>query len=95
VTITNKSGKIDLTLKVAPSAVDIKNEYADVDVNMPAGFSGDVDLNATYGQIRTNLQLAKSKSFSGAGGYAMGKIGSGNGTFSVETKSGNVRVMQR
>jgi DUF4097 and DUF4098 domain-containing protein YvlB len=93
--VSNKSGKVDLSLKVSPSVVDITNEYADVNVEMPAGFSGDVDLNVSYGQIHTNLPLSKTKSFNGGGGYAMGKIGNGNGKLTIETKSGNVNLNQR
>jgi hypothetical protein len=62
---------------------------------MPPGFSGDVDINVTYAHIETNLPLSKTKSFDGGGGYAMGKIGTGNGKLSIETKSGNVKVLQR
>ena len=92
---TCRSGKIDMTLKTAPSELDIKNEYADVNVDMPSGFSGDVDLNVTYGNIHTNLPLSKEKSFQGGGAYAMGKIGSAGGKFSIETRSANINVKQR
>ena len=92
---TSKSGKIDLKLKTPPSVIDIRNEYADVNVDMPTGFSGDVDLNVSYGSIHTNLQLEKEKSFDGGGGYAMGKIGSGHGKISLETKSANINLKQR
>jgi DUF4097 and DUF4098 domain-containing protein YvlB len=95
VIMSNMSGQIDVDLKVAPSTVDIRNEYAKVNLEMPTGFSGDVDLNVTYGHIETNLPLSKTKSFDGGGGYAMGKMGNGNGKISVETKSGNVKVTQR
>jgi hypothetical protein len=95
VTMSNTGGQIDIALKLAPTFVDIKNEYATVNLEIPTGFSGDVDLNAIYGHIETNLPLSKTKSFDGGGGYAIGKIGTGNGKLSIETKSGNVKVMQR
>jgi DUF4097 and DUF4098 domain-containing protein YvlB len=95
VTMTNTGGPIEISLQSIPTTVDIKNEYAKVDVEMPKGFSGEVDLNVTYGNIKTNLELSKRKSFDAGGGYAIGKIGNGNGKLSVETKSGELRVMQR
>lgn len=95
VTMTNTGGPIELSLQSVPTTIDIKNEYAKVDVEMPKGFSGEVDLNVSYGSIKTNLELSKTKSFDAGGGYAMGKIGSGNGKLSIETKSGELRVMQR
>jgi DUF4097 and DUF4098 domain-containing protein YvlB len=94
VTISNSSGPIDVRLKVVPSFVDIKNEWSKVSLEMPTGFSGDVDLSATYGHIETNLPLSKNKSLGGSG-YAMGKIGSGTGSLTVETKSGTISVIQR
>jgi hypothetical protein len=91
----NKSNPIDVQLKTAPSNIEIKNEYGSVTVSMPPGFSGDVDLNASYGNIETNFSLDRKKSFGGAGGYAIGKVGSGSGKISIETTSGNIRLTQR
>lgn len=96
VAVRNKSGKVDMTLKSMPTTVDIRNEYADVNLDLPIGFSGDVDLNVTYGRLDTNLPLQKSKSFDSSGGYGIRTVGgSGKAKISVETKSGNVRVMER
>jgi DUF4097 and DUF4098 domain-containing protein YvlB len=95
VSVSNSSSPIDITLKTAPTDVEIRNEYGPVTLSMPPGFSGEVDINVTYARIETNLPLAKTKSFDGGGGYAIGKIGTGNGKLSIETKSGNVKVMQR
>ena len=95
VTVTNKSNPIDIQLETAPNLIDIKNEYGSVTVSMPAGFSGEVDLNATYGNVETNLPVDRKKSFGGSGGYAFGKVGSGSGKISIETTSGNVKLMQR
>jgi DUF4097 and DUF4098 domain-containing protein YvlB len=94
VTISNSSSPIDIELKTPPTDVEIKNEYGTVALSMPPGFSGDVDINVSYARIETNLPI-KSKSFDGGGGYAIGKIGTGSGKLSIETKSGNVKVMQR
>ncbi len=95
IVMTNTGGKIELSVTTPPTSVDIKNEYADVNVDLPPGFSGEVDINVTYGHIETNLPLPRIKSFDAGGGYALGKIGNGSGKLSVETKSGNVKVIQR
>jgi DUF4097 and DUF4098 domain-containing protein YvlB len=91
----NKSNPIDVQLKTVPANIEIKNEYASVTVSMPTGFSGDVDLNVTYGNIETNLPLDRKKSFGGSGGYAFGKVGTGTGKINIETTSGNIKLMQR
>ena len=93
--MTNKSNPIDLQLTIPPTHMDIRNEYGSVTVSMPSGFSGEVDLNATYGKVDTNLPLEKTRSFKGAGAYAIGKVGSGNGKINIETSSANVKLMQR
>jgi DUF4097 and DUF4098 domain-containing protein YvlB len=95
VTVSNSSSPIDIGLKVPPTHVDIRNEYGPVTLTMPPGFSGEVDINVTYAHIETNLPLSKTKSSDGGGGYAVGKMGAGNGKLSIETKSGNVNVTQR
>lgn len=95
ITVSNSSSPIDISLKTPPTYVEIRSEYGPVTLSMPPGFSGDVDINVTYAHIETNLPLSKTKSFDGGGGYAIGKIGTGNGKLSIETKSGNVKVMQR
>jgi DUF4097 and DUF4098 domain-containing protein YvlB len=95
ITITNKSGKIDLELKVVPTFVDIRNEYADVNVELPQGFGGEIDLNVTYGTLDTNIPLQKRKNFDGSGAYGIRSVGNGSVKLAVETKSGNIRVMQR
>jgi len=95
VKVSNSSSPIDIALRTPPTDVEIRNEYGTVTLSMPPGFSGDVDINVTYARIETNLPLSKKKTFDGGGGYAIGKIGSGNGKLSIETKSGNVKVMER
>jgi DUF4097 and DUF4098 domain-containing protein YvlB len=95
VTMTNKSGKIDLDLSSLPSLVDIRNEYADVDIEMPEGFKGDVDIDVTYGKLETNLPLLKNRPYRESGGYRLRVPGDGRSKLSIETKSGNVSVMQR
>jgi hypothetical protein len=96
VTITNKSGKIDLELKTVPTFVDIRNEYADVNVDLPSGFGGEVELNVSYGNLNTNLPSLKQRKLdNGAGAYALRTVGDGSVKLAVETKSASIRVMQR
>lgn len=93
VDVTNKSNSVDIELITMPTKVDIANEYGDVDVSLPGGFSGDVRLKATYGNVRSNLPLEVESM--GSGAIAIGKVGAGTASLRVETTSANVRVMQR
>ncbi|MFI5252214.1 MAG: DUF4097 family beta strand repeat-containing protein [Bacteroidota bacterium] len=91
--ITNSSNSIRLGLNSVPASIDIKNQYGSVTVNMPAGFSGNVDMNAEYGNITTTLRV-KVKTMSSSA-YAVGKVGSGNGIINIETKSGNISIEEQ
>ncbi|MBI3585736.1 MAG: DUF4097 family beta strand repeat protein [Ignavibacteriales bacterium] len=93
ISMTNKSNPIEVQLKNAPNKISIKNQYGRVDVEMPQGFSGEVNLESEYGKIDTNLPI-KSKNL-GSGAYGMGKIGTGNGSINIETKSANIKLIQR
>jgi hypothetical protein len=93
VAITNSSNTIDLALKIVPAAIDIKNQYGSVKVRMPVGYSGSVDMNAEYGTISTTLPV-KTKTMSSSA-YAVGKVGSGTGSITIETKSGNILLEER
>lgn len=91
--ITNKSNPVSLDLRSVPDDVHIENQYGEVIVDMPSGFSGEVDMNVTYGEINTNLPV-KSKAL-GNSAYAAGKMGTGSGKFFIETKSGNIEVNEK
>ncbi len=93
ISMTNSSNPISIICKTVPSSVAIQNTYGGVSLRMPSGFSGDVELDAEYGEVNTNLPI-KSKSRSGSG-FAQGRIGSGPGTITVETKSGNIELMEK
>jgi DUF4097 and DUF4098 domain-containing protein YvlB len=93
IAVTNSSNTIDFVLRSVPASIDIKNQYGSVKIRMPAGFSGDVDMNAEYGNISTTLPV-KTKTMSSSA-YAMGKVGSGSGSITIETKSGNILLEER
>ena len=93
IAVTNSSNTIDFVLRSVPASIDIKNQYGSVKIRMPAGFSGDVDMNAEYGNISTTLPV-KTKTMSSSA-YAMGKVSSGSGSITIETKSGNILLEER
>ncbi|MBI3189129.1 MAG: DUF4097 family beta strand repeat protein [Ignavibacteriales bacterium] len=90
ISMTNKSDGIEIRLLNVPHSINIQNEYGSVSVRMPSGFSGNVELDSEYGSVHTNLPL-KRKSRSSSE-YATGKVGSGNGSIIIGTKSGDIEV---
>jgi len=93
VIMTNKSDKIEAELSVVPSTVDIRNEYGSVSVDLPRGFSGDISLDAEYGKVNTDFPIQSRNR--GSSGYAIGKVGSGTGRITIETRSGNIELSQK
>ena len=91
--MTNKSDKIEAELSVVPSTVDIRNEYGSVSVDLPRGFSGDISLDAEYGKVNTDFPIQSRNR--GSSGYAIGKVGSGTGRITIETRSGNIELSQK
>ncbi|MBI5215317.1 MAG: DUF4097 family beta strand repeat protein [Ignavibacteriae bacterium] len=90
ISMTNKSDGIELRMLNAPDTINIQNEYGSVSVRMPVGFSGNFELDSEYGNISTNIPLKRKSRSSNE--YATGKIGSGNGSIIIETKSGDIEV---
>ena len=60
---------------------------------MPHGYTGEISLESSNGKIECNLPV-KVKSLE-HGCYAAGKIGNGDGSISIETTSGNVKLFQK
>jgi DUF4097 and DUF4098 domain-containing protein YvlB len=84
---------IDVELKSIPRHLEIKNEFGPVNATMPTGFAGDVTLESSFDKIECNLPI-KIKSL-GSGCYAVGKVGSGEGSITIETKSGHLKLLQQ
>lgn len=93
VKITNKSNDVRIELKAVPTELSIRNEYGGVEVTMPKGFAGEVALDAEYGSIDTDFPIRSRKS--GSSAYAVGTVGSGTGTITIETKSAGITLRQR
>jgi len=93
VRITNKSNDIRIDLMTVPGELTIRNDYGGVEVTMPKGFAGEVSLDAEYGSIDTDFPIRSRKT--GSSAYAIGTVGSGTGTITIETKSAGISLTQR
>jgi len=93
VLVENKSGGVEIDCKTVPDAVEIVNQYADVRLDVPKGLDANVRLKAEYGAITSDLSVNVEQM--GSGAIAMGKVGGGKGSVSIETKSGNIRVREK
>jgi len=91
--IDNRSNGVYLDLKTVPTDIDIKNEYGNVHVEMPSGFSGDLNAEVSYGDIDTNLPVKIKKL--GSSAYSVSKVGNGSGRINIETKSANIELYEK
>jgi len=91
--IKNQSNQVELKLISVPEEIEIKNEYGNVIVEMPGGFSGEVNLSADYGKIFSNLPIDLKTTNSSTTAY--GKVGGGNGKIKIDTKSANISLTQK
>lgn len=89
VVLSNKSGQIEFEAKNSPSRIDIRNEYGNVNLRLPANYSADMNLKVSYGTIKCNLPLALEEL--GGGAFFTGKFGNGGkSSLKVSTSSGDI-----
>jgi hypothetical protein len=93
VRIENNSGTVDVDLTGPVSQLEITNSYADVNIRTPKGLNAKLRLKAEYGSISSFLPVESEKM--GSGAISIGTVGSGEGTFTVQTKSGNIRITEK
>ena len=80
------SGEIDLMLRNAPAAVEVKTVTGEVDVELPAGTGFTLDYSTVSGELECDFPLTKSvdgKYVCGDGACRM-EIGTTSGSLSVE-----------
>ncbi|MCU0452505.1 MAG: DUF4097 domain-containing protein [Bacteroidetes bacterium] len=93
VLVSNSSNTVSLELEKSPAKLNVRNSYGNVDIAVPKGYAGKVRLKSEYGSIRTDLPLEVDNF--GSGSLATGTVAGGTSSFTVEVKSGDVRVRQR
>ncbi|MFC2135506.1 DUF4097 family beta strand repeat-containing protein [Bacteroidota bacterium] len=91
--IDNRSNPITIDLLNVPRSIEIKNPYGNVDISIPKGFGGEVELVAQYGEIACDLPL-KFKS-EGSTSTAYGRVGSGSGKIKIEVRSANITINEK
>ena len=91
--IKDQSSQVDIKLITVPEEIDIENDYGNVNVEMPGGYSGEVNLSVEHGLISSNLSIEIKKTSSSQMVSAM--VGRGNGKINIETKAANITLTQK
>jgi lia operon protein LiaG len=89
------SGDVKLTYAATPSQVDASSTSGSVTIAFPADASFQLDARSTSGDVRCAFPVTISENHSGGGEHLLvGAIGSGTGTVSIRTVSGDIRVQK-
>jgi hypothetical protein len=75
---------------VAPKSIDAVTHNGSINLQPPAGFTGQVDLSTHNGSISTNLPIMITGEISK--NSIKGNIGTGNGKLRLETHNGSIRI---
>ena len=85
------SGTVAVELQGALDRLDVETGSGDVAITAPAGLSANLVIDTGSGEITTDFPLAVTRS---AHDHLRGTIGDGKGQISVETGSGEVRLLK-
>lgn len=91
--VKNRSNPVKIEMNNVPKSVDVECTYGGVDLSFPKGFNGYVTLEATYGEIDSDLPLTYQTS--GSSVKANGQVGVGSGKINISTRSGNIALSSR
>jgi DUF4097 and DUF4098 domain-containing protein YvlB len=86
-------GDIDIACSPATAPeinADITTSYGDVDFKTPPGFAGQVDLETSFGSIKTDLPITVKGIISK--NKIKGSVGEGNGKLHLETSFGSIKI---
>ncbi|HLX12809.1 MAG TPA: hypothetical protein VKS81_08345, partial [Bacteroidota bacterium] len=92
VVVTDESNDVNLQLATVPAFLQVRCRYSPIYVDMPKGFSGDIEMTVEYGKIITNFPI-KNKELSSSA-YGTAKIGSGTNSINIETSSANIELRE-
>lgn len=92
VSIDTGSGSVELDLMGAPKGLDIDTGSGNVTVRVPASAGAQLAIETGSGNIETDFPVSVRRT---GDDELTGTIGDGAGTYTIETGSGNVRLLKR
>lgn len=87
------SGDTDMSFTKVPGRVEVKTISGDVHLAMPSDAGFALDARSTSGDVTCDFPIAITSSHQGAGENSLaGTVGSGKGSISVKTVSGDIGI---
>jgi len=94
--IENRSGDIDIEAINKLSLVEIESSYTSTKLNLFAPFDGSVRFYVTYGKLSQPFKLNNASMIDERNSTKIeGSVGNGNGKIHIESRNGNVTVVQK
>jgi DUF4097 and DUF4098 domain-containing protein YvlB len=92
VALETGSGTVRADLRSEIRSLSVETGSGDVTVTAPATLDAEVEIETASGDIESDFPLQVTRH---ARDHLVGRIGSGRGRISVETGSGDVRLVKR
>ena len=88
--VKNESEKIKLQLYKFPKDLKVVNKYADIDLTIPMGYIGHMEIDTRYGEINSDIPL--SITTKNENSFVNERIGNGNSKINLSNSSGNIFI---
>ena len=92
VVLETGSGSVTADLRSAPAELKVETGSGNIGVTAPGSLDAEVEIETSSGDIETDYPLQVTRH---ARDHLVGRIGDGKGRISIETGSGDVRLMKR
>jgi len=91
VMVDTGSGEVSLAFDTGPSEVSVDTGSGDVELTLPSAWTGAVEFDTASGDIQTDFSVTIEEM---GDDYLRGRIGTGGGSVTVDTGSGDIRLLK-
>lgn len=91
VLVDTGSGEVTLAFQVGPTDLSVDTGSGDVELKLPSAWTGEVEFDTSSGDIHSDFKVTVVEMDED---YLRGRIGEGGGSLSVDTGSGDIRLIE-
>ncbi len=82
---------MEIGFDASPDGIGVDTGSGDVSLTLPASWAASVELDTSSGEIHSDFQMMVEEMDED---YFRGRVGDGGGELSVDTGSGDIRLLQ-
>lgn len=86
--VSQSNNSMNFYLITEPEQIDITNKYGNIDITMPRGYDGEINLGTRYGKIKSDFDIDLKSERSDMTGFTKGK--NSRKKISIENYSGDI-----